>query len=62
MALPGIVAVPAPLESSRLPGKEMADIVGKPMLQRVIERCSLATAPEAVGQPRSRRNRIRLGL
>jgi 3-deoxy-manno-octulosonate cytidylyltransferase (CMP-KDO synthetase) len=48
MALPCIVAVPARLESSRLPGKVMADIGGKPMLQRVLERCGLATAPAAV--------------
>jgi len=48
MALPCIVAVPARLESSRLPGKVMADIGGKPMLQRVLERCSQATAPAAV--------------
>ncbi|MFZ0407085.1 MAG: 3-deoxy-manno-octulosonate cytidylyltransferase [Cyanobium sp.] len=43
-----VVAVPARLESSRLPGKVMADIGGRPMLQRVLERCSLARAPEAV--------------
>jgi len=48
MPLPCIVAVPARLESSRLPGKVMADIGGKPMLQRVLERCSQATAPVAV--------------
>lgn len=48
MALPCIVAVPARLESNRLPNKVMADIGGKPMLQRVLERCGLATAPAAV--------------
>ena len=43
-----VVAVPARLESSRLPGKVMADIGGKPMLQRVLERCRQARSPEAV--------------
>jgi 3-deoxy-manno-octulosonate cytidylyltransferase (CMP-KDO synthetase) len=43
-----VVAVPARLESSRLPGKVLADIGGKPMLQRVLERCSRAIAPAAV--------------
>jgi 3-deoxy-manno-octulosonate cytidylyltransferase (CMP-KDO synthetase) len=48
MALLCIVAVPARLESSRLPGKVMADIGGRPMLQRVLERCGQATAPAMV--------------
>jgi 3-deoxy-manno-octulosonate cytidylyltransferase (CMP-KDO synthetase) len=43
-----VVAVPARLESSRLPGKVMADIGGQPMLRRVLERCRQAKAPEAV--------------
>ncbi|MBM5784890.1 MAG: 3-deoxy-manno-octulosonate cytidylyltransferase [Cyanobacteria bacterium K_DeepCast_35m_m1_288] len=43
-----VVAVPARLESSRLPGKVLADIGGKPMLQRVLERCARANAPAAV--------------
>ena len=43
-----VVAVPARLESSRLPGKVLADIGGKPMLQLVLERCALANAPAAV--------------
>ena len=43
-----VVAVPARLESSRLPGKVLADIGGKPMLQRVLERCSRAISPAAV--------------
>ncbi len=42
-----IVAVPARLESSRLPNKVLADISGKPMLQRVLERCSCAQQPIA---------------
>ena len=43
-----MVAVPARLESSRLPHKVMAEIGGTPMLQRVLERCRLATRPAAV--------------
>jgi len=43
-----VVAVPARLDSARLPGKVMADIGGRPMLQRVLERCALARRPEAV--------------
>ncbi len=43
-----VVAVPARLESSRLPGKVMADIGGRPMLRRVLERCAQARVPEAV--------------
>ena len=48
MPLPCVVAVPARLESSRLPGKVLADIGGKPMLQRVLEGCGAAQAPAAV--------------
>jgi len=43
-----VVAVPARLESSRLPGKVMADIGGTPMLRRVLERCGRSRAAEAV--------------
>ncbi len=43
-----VVAVPARLESSRLPGKVMADIGGRPMLQRVLARCGRARSPRAV--------------
>lgn len=48
MSLPCLVAVPARLESSRLPGKVLADIGGKPMLQWVLEGCGQATTPAAV--------------
>ncbi|WP_255147143.1 3-deoxy-manno-octulosonate cytidylyltransferase [Synechococcus sp. ATX 2A4] len=43
-----VVAVPARLESSRLPNKVMADIGGQPMLQRVLLRCRQARQPAAV--------------
>ena len=43
-----VVAVPARLESARLPGKVLADIGGRPMLRRVLERCRQARAPLAV--------------
>jgi 3-deoxy-manno-octulosonate cytidylyltransferase (CMP-KDO synthetase) len=43
-----VVAVPARLESSRLPGKVMADIGGRPMLQRVLERCGRTRRAAAV--------------
>lgn len=43
-----VVAVPARLASSRLPGKVMADIGGKPMLRRVLERCQRARGVAAV--------------
>lgn len=40
-----LVAVPARLESSRLPGKVLADISGQPMLQHVLQRCRMASSP-----------------
>lgn len=43
-----VVAVPARLASSRLPGKVMADIAGQPMLLRVLERCQRARGVAAV--------------
>jgi 3-deoxy-manno-octulosonate cytidylyltransferase (CMP-KDO synthetase) len=43
-----VVAVPARMQSSRLPGKVMADIGGRPMLRRVLERCARAHSPQAV--------------
>jgi len=43
-----IVAVPARLESSRLPNKVLADIAGKPMLRWVLEGCGRAQLPRAV--------------
>ena len=43
-----VVAVPARLQSSRLPNKVLADIGGKPMIQRVLERCRESTAVDNV--------------
>ena len=43
-----VVAVPARLQSSRLPNKVLADIGGKPMIQRVLERCRAAQGPRTV--------------
>ena len=43
-----VVAVPARLQSSRLPNKVQADIGGQPMIQRVLERCRQARGVEAV--------------
>lgn len=43
-----VVAVPARLQSSRLPNKVLADIGGKSMIHRVLEQCARATGPEAV--------------
>ena len=43
-----VVAVPARLESSRLPNKVLADIGGQPMVQRVLERCQQASGVDAV--------------
>ena len=43
-----VVAVPARLQSSRLPNKVLADICGKSMIQRVLERCREASSVDAV--------------
>jgi 3-deoxy-manno-octulosonate cytidylyltransferase (CMP-KDO synthetase) len=43
-----VVAIPARLDSSRLPRKLLADVGGKAMLQRVLERCLGARSPLAV--------------
>ena len=43
-----VVAIPARLESKRLPRKLLADVGGKPLLQRVLERCLEAEHPAAV--------------
>jgi 3-deoxy-manno-octulosonate cytidylyltransferase (CMP-KDO synthetase) len=43
-ATPVVIAVPARLASSRLPGKVLAPLAGRPMLQHVLDRCRLARA------------------
>lgn len=43
-----IILITARMGSKRLPGKVMADVCGKPMLQRLIERVSGANLPIAV--------------
>ena len=43
-----VVALPARLESSRLPNKVLADIGGQPMVQQVLERCQQASGDAVV--------------
>ena len=43
-----LCVIPARYASTRLPGKPLADIAGKPMIQRVYERASQAKVPTAV--------------
>ena len=40
-----LCVIPARFSSTRLPGKPLADIAGKPMIQHVYERAKLATWP-----------------
>ena len=46
--MPFIVIIPARLASTRLPGKPLADLGGKPMVVRVAERARLSGASEVV--------------
>ena len=43
-----LCVIPARYSSTRLPGKPLADIQGKPMIQRVYERAQKALQPSAV--------------
>lgn len=43
-----VVVIPARYDSSRLPGKPLADICGKPMIQRVYERAVMARGVDRV--------------
>lgn len=43
-----LCVIPARYSSTRLPGKPLAMIAGKPMIQHVYERARLATRPETV--------------
>ncbi|RUO77797.1 3-deoxy-manno-octulosonate cytidylyltransferase [Idiomarina seosinensis] len=42
------VIIPARYQSSRLPGKPLVDIGGKPMIQHVVERAELSGAAEVI--------------
>lgn len=44
----GAVVIPARYQSSRFPGKPLADINGKPMIQHVFEACARAVGNDAV--------------
>lgn len=46
--VPYSIIIPARFASTRLPGKILADINGKPMIQHVYERCQLSQAKEIV--------------
>ena len=43
-----LCVIPARYASTRLPGKPLADVVGKPMIQHVYERSAQATIPQQV--------------
>jgi 3-deoxy-manno-octulosonate cytidylyltransferase (CMP-KDO synthetase) len=43
-----VVVIPARFESSRLPGKVLADIQGKPMIQWVVEKAQLSGASKVI--------------
>jgi len=43
-----LCVIPARFASTRLPGKPLADIAGKPMIQRVYERAMQAKRPDSV--------------
>ena len=43
-----VVVIPARFESSRLPGKVLADINGKPMIQWVVEKAKLSGAKQVI--------------
>ncbi|MEP7206349.1 MAG: NTP transferase domain-containing protein, partial [Casimicrobiaceae bacterium] len=43
-----VALIPARYASTRLPGKPLADIAGKPMIVRVAERAAAAGAREVV--------------
>lgn len=43
-----ILIIPARYASTRLPGKPLVDIAGKPMIQRVYEQCLKAVAKEKI--------------
>ncbi len=48
MPVPFHIIIPARFHSSRLPGKPLLEIAGKPMIQRVVERCRESGASRIV--------------
>ena len=48
MATPFSIIIPARYGSTRLPGKPLLDIAGKPMIQRVYEQATMAGAEQVV--------------
>ncbi len=46
--VPFIVVIPARFESTRLPGKVLADIAGKPMIQWVVEKAQQSGASKVI--------------
>jgi spore coat polysaccharide biosynthesis protein SpsF len=42
------VFIPVRLDSSRLPGKALLDLAGKPSIQHLVERLALAQAPQTI--------------
>lgn len=49
-----VVVIPARYESTRFPGKPLADVLGKPMILRVVEQASLAVPHVIVATDDSR--------
>jgi 3-deoxy-manno-octulosonate cytidylyltransferase (CMP-KDO synthetase) len=43
-----IIVIPARMKGTRLPNKPLINILGKPMIQHVWERCALAHVPENI--------------
>jgi 3-deoxy-manno-octulosonate cytidylyltransferase (CMP-KDO synthetase) len=43
-----VIVIPARFGSTRLPGKPLVSLAGKPMIQRVYERCKMATLADRV--------------
>ncbi len=46
--LDSVIIIPARYQSKRLPGKPLIDLNGKPMLQRVWEKCAKAKSPNEI--------------
>ena len=52
------IVIPARFASTRLPGKPLRDICGKPMIAHVIERAKESAAEEVIVATDSKRNSI----